>query len=41
MDEINLSNDYSDKLFSLDFDSLFPTIDLESFLHFVIDTISW
>ena len=30
---------YSD-MFSLDFDSLFSTVDLKSFSHFVIDTIN-
>ena len=41
MDEINLSNDFYSDMLSLDFDSLFPTVDLESFSHFVIDTINW
>lgn len=43
MDKINLSNEFYADMFSLDFDSiLFPTPDLESFWHFVIDTInSW
>ena len=36
MDEINCSNDFYSNTFSSDFDSLFSTVDLESFLHFVI-----
>ena len=39
MDEINWSNDFCSDMFSLDFDCLFSTIDLETFLHFVIDTL--
>ena len=36
MDEISCSNDFYSNTFSSDFDSLFSTVDLESFLHFVI-----
>ena len=37
MDEINWFNDFYSDMFSLDFDSLFSTVDLQSFSHFVID----
>ena len=39
MDEINWFNDCYSDMFSVDFESLFPTVDLKSFSHFVIDTI--
>ena len=41
MDEINWSYDSYSDMCSLDFDSLFSTVDSKSFLHFVIDTINW
>ena len=40
MDEINWSNIFYSDMFSFDFNSLFSTVDLESFLQFVIDTIN-
>ena len=41
MGEINWSNDFNSDMFSLDFDSLFSTVDSGSFSHFVTDTINW
>ena len=41
MNEINWSNDCYSDMFSLDFDALFSTVDLQSFLHFVIVTVNW
>ena len=41
MDEINWSNDCYCHMLTLDFDSLFSTVDLESFSHLVIDIINW
>ena len=40
MDEISWSNDFYSDMFSLDFETLFSTVDSESFSHFVIDTIN-
>ena len=39
--QINWFNDFNSDTFPLDFDSLFPTVDLKSFSHFVIETINW
>ena len=41
LDEMNWFIDFYSHMFFLDFDSLLLTIDLESFSHFVIDTINW
>ena len=41
MDKINWSYDFYSDMFFSDFDSLSSTVDLESFPHFVIDTINW
>ena len=41
MDEIEWSNDFHSDTFSLDFDCLFSTVDLQSFSHFDIDKINW
>ena len=40
MDEIKWSYVFYSDMFSLDFDCLFSTNDLESFSHFVIDTVN-
>ena len=40
MDETNWPNDFYSDMFSLDFDCFLSTIDLESFSHFVIDTVT-
>ena len=37
MDKINWFNDFYSDMFYLDFDSLFTTVDLKRFSHFVID----
>ena len=37
MDEINWFNDFYSDMFSLYFDSIFSTVDLKRFSHFVID----
>ena len=41
MDEINWCYEFYSDMFCLEFDSPFSTNDLESFSHFVIDTINW
>ena len=37
MDEINWFNDFYSDMFSLDFDGLFSTVDLQGFSYFVVD----
>ena len=39
MDEIDWADGVYSNMLSFDFDSLFSTVDLENFSHFVIDTI--